>query len=80
MIDRMSNLDFSQYAGEVDDPCCTVSHHRAAETCRDEAIRARKSEDVLFQALAFAASAIKSGEPWSPTCEEVIGKALRGEK
>ncbi len=28
-------------------------------------------------ALAFAASCIKSGEPWSSTCERVIGKALK---
>ena len=36
----------------------------------------------LYRALAFAASAIKSGEPWSQTCEDMIGGALskaRGE-
>ncbi len=27
-------------------------------------------------ALAFAASVIKSGEPWTSTCEDIIGKAL----
>lgn len=30
----------------------------------------------LGQALAFAASAIKSGEPWTPECEKTIGRAL----
>lgn len=32
----------------------------------------------LREALAFAASAIKSGEAWTPICEEVIGGALAG--
>lgn len=32
----------------------------------------------LYEALAFAASVIKSGESWTPTCEEMIGGALRG--
>jgi len=31
---------------------------------------------TLHQALAFAASVIKSGEPWTETCESVIGGAL----
>lgn len=31
----------------------------------------------LRAALAFAASVIKSGEPWTTTCEQVIGGALR---
>lgn len=30
----------------------------------------------LEQALAFAQGVIKSGEPWSPTCDEIIGGAL----
>lgn len=32
--------------------------------------------DRLRGALAFAASVIKSGEPWTDRCEEVIGTAL----
>jgi hypothetical protein len=28
-------------------------------------------------ALAFARSVIKSGEPWTATCEEMIGKLLK---
>lgn len=31
----------------------------------------------LRQALAFAASAIKSGEPWTPECDRIIGGALK---
>lgn len=31
----------------------------------------------LRAALAFAQSAIKSGEPWTDRCEEVIGRELR---
>ena len=34
----------------------------------------------LHTALAFAASCIKSGESWSPVCEDMIGGALRGAK
>jgi hypothetical protein len=33
--------------------------------------------EQLRAALAFAASVIKSGEPWSPTCEQIIGAALK---
>lgn len=29
------------------------------------------------EALAFAASVIKSGEPWTETCEEKIGRLLK---
>ncbi len=32
--------------------------------------------DALRKALRFAASCIKSGEPWTTKCEEVIGSAL----
>jgi len=32
----------------------------------------------LREALGFAASAIKSGESWTATCEEMIGGALKG--
>ena len=31
------------------------------------------------QGLAFACSVIKSGEPWTDTCEKIIGAAMRGE-
>lgn len=42
-------------------------------------VRALKAErDALRAALAFAASAIKSGEPWTARCEEVIGQSLAG--
>lgn len=33
---------------------------------------------VAERALSFAASVIKSGEAWSPTCDEIIGGALGG--
>ena len=32
--------------------------------------------DALFEALCFAKSAIKSGEPWTDSCEEIIQAAL----
>ena len=34
----------------------------------------------LRKALSFAACCIKSGESWTETCEEIIGKLLRQEK
>lgn len=34
---------------------------------------------ALEEALAFAACTIKSGEPWTETCENVIGALLCGE-
>jgi hypothetical protein len=34
----------------------------------------------LRGALAFARSVIKSGEPWSTTCDQVIDGALQAER
>lgn len=31
---------------------------------------------ALYEALHFARSVIKSGEPWTETCENIIGNAL----
>jgi hypothetical protein len=36
----------------------------------------QKERAKLREALGFAASVIKSGEPWTETCERVIGGAL----
>ena len=55
--------------------------HRMGETLFvlvGEVRRLRGESARLGEALAFAASAIKSGEPWTPACEEVIGTALEG--
>jgi hypothetical protein len=46
---------------------------------QDEIDRLREERRRLREALAFAQSAIKSGEPWTQTCEDVIGAALREE-
>jgi len=43
---------------------------------RDEAAELRAQVSRLQEALAFAQSVIKSGEEWSPTCDEIIGGAL----
>lgn len=37
----------------------------------------REQRDQLRSVLAFAASVIKSGEPWTDQCERVIGGALK---
>lgn len=49
------------------------------ETAEDALVEARSRAAVLGNALAFAASVIKSGEGWTATCEDVIGGALRHE-
>lgn len=56
---------------------------RRCERERDEAKHCARTAEArarqLGEALAFAASVIKSGETWTPTCEAVIGGALRGD-
>jgi len=43
-----------------------------------EARREAHAEVMRYRrALAFARSCIKSGEPWTDTCEDVIGSLLR---
>ncbi len=39
-------------------------------------VRAVNSHETMFTALAFAQSVIKSGEPWTAQCDEIIGTAL----
>lgn len=39
--------------------------------------RSGEENERLREALAFAASAIKSGEPWTDTCETKIGSLLK---
>jgi hypothetical protein len=39
----------------------------------------RAAVAVQEQALIFFASVIKSGEPWTPECEQALRKALDGE-
>ena len=42
----------------------------------DEIKRLQRELKVARGALGFASSVIKSGEPWTTACEEVIGGAL----
>jgi len=44
------------------------------------AIRAIEENKELREALAFAKCTIKSGEPWTETCEEMIGSVLAKHK
>ena len=39
-------------------------------------VTAVNSHHALLKALAFAQSVIKSREPWTATCEEIIGGAF----
>lgn len=49
-----------------------------AQSNKDLFAKREAEEQVkkLRHALAFARSVIKSGEPWTQTCEEIIGGAL----
>ena len=55
-----------------------VQHLSTVERLRRLAARDAKEIARLRAALAFAASVIKSGEPWTPECERIIGGALSG--
>lgn len=48
--------------------------------CAMKLAAAESDAKALRETLAFAASVIKSGEPWSDTCEKVIGAALSAGK
>ena len=47
-----------------------------ATKCEGEIATLRATVEKLRGALGFAASVIKSGEPWTPTCEREIGDLL----
>ncbi|RRJ97288.1 hypothetical protein Ga0100231_005070 [Opitutaceae bacterium TAV4] len=69
-----SARDIVHYGGTckktfAEDIRAIIAHARRAEAA--EALVAESQK-----ALAFAASCIKSGEPWTDTCERVIGAAL----
>lgn len=61
---RLSQLEWVDGGGHLRDILLQANGQLVAE--RNE----------LHTALRFARSAIKSGEPWSETCEEVIDGAL----
>lgn len=46
------------------------------EELREELRLLREERADLRAALSFAASVIRSGEPWTAACEEKIGRAL----
>ena len=46
------------------------------DTWKDRAEQAQVQVRELREALAFARSAIKCGEPWTDRCEEVINGAI----
>lgn len=48
-------------------------HDEGAVDCLKRIIAER---DELRKALGFAQSCIRSGESWSPDCDEIIGGAL----
>jgi DNA replication initiation complex subunit (GINS family) len=51
---------------------------RDAEAQHQESLAMFAEENRKMRtALAFARSCIKSGEPWTDTCEDVIGGALK---
>ena len=53
----------------------------AAQAASNKDLEAKRIAEAKLtevrSALGFAASVIKSDEPWTPTCETIIGEALR---
>lgn len=68
--------------------CCGQCHDTLAAAIRErdaaerelarEMPALRSRVEALTGALSFAACVIKSGEPWTETCERTIGAALAG--
>jgi hypothetical protein len=52
-------------------------HEAQIANYEDEIARLNYLLREAHKSLGFAASVIKSGEPWSPECEVIIGQALR---
>ena len=50
--------------------------YRATVEAVPARLRNSGGDGDLRKALAFAASCIKGGEPWTETCEKIIGRAL----
>src|SRR5215475_12675882 len=53
-------------------------HHKMFERMRDENEKLRAGIVDMIVRLRFARSVIKSNEPWTDKCEEVIGGVLEG--
>lgn len=60
---------------------CREAGHRdrdnEVENLESEVSFLEEKHNELKQALSFAACCIKSGESWTETCEEIIGKLLK---
>ena len=50
--------------------------HSGLESAEIEYCSKHTAAPAMFKALHFARSVIKSGEPWTDTCEEIINAAL----
>lgn len=61
------------------DLACSVRDAAREASNRDLEARREIAEQLrrAHRALSFARSCIKSGEPWTDTCEDIIGGALR---
>lgn len=79
IANEIANLEF--IVGKMVDHQSDYSMNRtAAVHLLDVLRRAERAEALLAkarEALSFAASCIKSGEPWTEHCEAIIGSALR---
>jgi hypothetical protein len=54
-----------------------IDEQQKREAAEDARLEARSRAAELGNALAFARSVIKSGEPWTSTCEVLIDGALK---
>lgn len=84
-LDDGDIYDAKSYAIEMDRELAVVTKERDRLLAKLDLVEracdtATYDRSRLLEKLAFAASVIKSGEPWTRTCENVIGKALEDSK
>lgn len=65
--DAPERVDYDDLAKTIDDAVALIDP--PAKAVLNEVVKLRR-------ALGFARSVIKSGEPWTETCEQIIGGAL----
>jgi len=81
MLDNLHDVIYLQM-GDPDEPIRIDETTWCSDKINDDDIKyllstpEREAASVLYRALSFAKSAIKSGEPWTDSCEEIIQAAI----
>jgi hypothetical protein len=66
-----------QGASSVESAACMECYRDKLHYSERHYLRLQEMYWQQHKALSFASSVIKSGEPWTSTCDEIIGGALR---